>query len=191
MILSSQWLDKLDKWWNKRWWKQTFKVCVLFIHKQLSLSHTHTKSPRHLFKGHLNMSRHIKTTSQCSSYNLFSGSNCFLIITKQATSPPEVKLPRLISTSATRQNLSSHTLETTGLFSAPLQVSKLVVHFVCTVNIQEIISVFDTNGKWYMESVMSVKLIFDNWCQLNWKKKFNVFCFCFINNCVNTICNLF
>lgn len=123
------------------------------------------------------MSRHIKTTSQCSSYNLLSESNCFLIITKQATSPPEVKLPRLISTSATRQNVPSHTLETTGPFSAPLQVSKLVVHFVCTVNIQEITSVFDTNWKWYMdmESVMSVKLTFDNWCQLNLKKKFNVF----------------
>lgn len=122
-------------------------VCCLYTSNSLSHAHKHTKSPRHLFKGHLNMSRHIKTTSQCSSYNLLSESNCFLIITKQATSPPEVKLPRLISTSATRQNVPSHTLETTGPFSAPLQVSKLVVHFVCTVNIQEITSVFDTNWK--------------------------------------------
>lgn len=53
-------------------------VCFLSIHK-------HTKIPCHLLKGHLNMSRRIKTTSQCSSYNLFfpatfffcSGWNCF------------------------------------------------------------------------------------------------------------------
>lgn len=43
----------------------------------------------------------------------------FLIKAKQATLPPEVKLPPLIAASETRQNVSSRTLEKTGPFSAP------------------------------------------------------------------------